>query len=197
MKSQSKRIEIKNQVCKENGNSGNSCCSSTQDASPAIEPVNKVQRRDFIKTMGLGIAGLTMDINHTLSNGLYQKNYQIPIDKNLDPDWVKSLYERGTPETYTGKDLVYIGMPVGGICAGQVYLGGDGKLWLWDIFNDRKEGVKATVHQLNGRKVRARDGSNYIVPLRQEYPFDQGFAVKIQQGNSKWSKRLDYKQLLL
>ena len=62
-----------------------------------------------------------------------------------------------------------------------------------DIFNDRKEGVKSTIHQLNGRKVRARDGSNYIVPVRQEYPFDQGFAVKIQQGNSKWSKRLDFK----
>jgi len=193
VKTQSNIVENKNQHCMENDNSDTSCCCSTQNTQPVIEQDNRVQRRDFIKVMGLGIAGLTIDFNHPLSAGLYQKNYQIPIDKNLDPDWVRSLYERGTPETYTGQDLVYIGMPVGGICAGQVYLGGDGKLWLWDIFNDTKEGVTSAVHHLNGRKVRARDGSNYIVPITQEYPFDQGFAVKIQQGNSMWSKRLDYK----
>ena len=193
MKTKSNILENKNQQCMENDNSDASCCCSTQNTQPTIQPENRVQRRDFIKVMGLGIAGLTIDFNHPLSAGLYQKGYQIPINKNLDPDWVRSLYERGTPETYTGKDLVYIGMPVGGVCAGQVYLGGDGKLWLWDIFNDTKEGVTSSVHQLNGRKVRARDGSNYIVPVTQEYPFDQGFAVKIQQGNSKWSKRLDHK----
>ena len=59
----------------------------------------------------------------------------VPADKKLDPQWVKSLFERGTREVYRGKDLEKIGMPIGGLCAGQLYLGGDGKLWHWDIFN--------------------------------------------------------------
>ena len=175
-------------------NSG--CCNPSvgQEDKSISSQLEKVQRRDFMKVMGLGLTGLTMGLSHPLSaTGIFQDTYQIPVDKNLAPDWVKSLYERGTPEIYTGKDLVYIGMPVGGICAGQVYLGGDGKLWLWDIFNEQKEGIVGVTHELSGRTVRPRDGSNYIVPVTQEYPFDQGFAIKIKQGTSKWTKRLDYK----
>jgi hypothetical protein len=68
----------------------------------------------------------------------------IPVDKNLDPAWMKSLYERGIPTVYSKSrnELRYIGMPVGGINAGGVYLGGDGRLWLWDIFNDNREGIE-------------------------------------------------------
>jgi uncharacterized protein (DUF608 family) len=84
-------------------------------------------------------------------------------------------------------------MPVGGITAGQVYLGGDGKLWLWDIFNDTKEGVTSNVYFLKDRRVRARDGSNYIVPVTQEYPFDQGFSIKIIQNGKETVRPLDYK----
>ncbi len=169
------------------------CCNSTSKKQAIVPKTGEIQRRDFIKLMGVGIGGLTLGINDPARAALLQDGYQIPVNKNLNPEWVKSLYERGAPEVYTGKDLVYIGMPVGGICAGQVYLGGDGKLWLWDIFNDTKEGIVGVTHELNGRTVRPRDGSNYVVPVTQEYPFDQGFAIKIQQEDSEWTKRLDYK----
>jgi uncharacterized protein (DUF608 family) len=59
----------------------------------------------------------------------------IPPEKHLDPAWVKSLTERGEPHVCTGAELSHIGMPVGGLFAGQLYLGGDGQLWHWDVFN--------------------------------------------------------------
>ena len=54
----------------------------------------------------------------------------VPADKKLRPEWVQSLFARGTRTVYRGDELEKIGMPVGGICAGMLYLGGDGKLWL-------------------------------------------------------------------
>ena len=60
----------------------------------------------------------------------------IPEDKKLAAWWVKSLYERGEPEVYSSEknQLKYIGIPIGGSACGQLYLGGDGRLWFWHIF---------------------------------------------------------------
>ena len=62
--------------------------------------------------------------------------------------------------------FVKIGMPIGGLCAGQVYLGGDGRLWHWDIFNQ---------HMGTGAE-------HYAKPLEPSHPFDQGFGVRITMG---------------
>ena len=99
----------------------------------------------------------------------------IPADKHLDPAWLHSLTGRGQRETYTGKDLALIGMPVGGACAGQLYLGGDGKLWRWDIFNQ---------HIGTG-------DAHYAHPPRPDYPIDQGFAIRITQGGKSQVRALD------
>ncbi|HEY4023786.1 MAG TPA: GH116 family glycosyl-hydrolase, partial [Pseudonocardiaceae bacterium] len=56
-------------------------------------------------------------------------------DKGISAGDVAALYQRGNPSSYTGSELRYIGMPVGGGACGQVYLGGDGKLWYWDVDN--------------------------------------------------------------
>lgn len=56
-------------------------------------------------------------------------------DKKLSAAWIRALIERGEPEWFSGTDLQHIGMTVGGICCGQVYLSGDVHLWHWDIFN--------------------------------------------------------------
>ena len=72
-------------------------------------------------------------------------------------------------EVYTGEQLKYIGMPVGGINTGQVYLGGDGQLWYWDIFN-----IQRIQPGGPGDKF-------YINPMAQDNQFDQGFAVRVKK----------------
>lgn len=59
----------------------------------------------------------------------------VPAEKGLSSEWIKSLYEKGEPEKYRGEALDVIGMPCGGIGAGQLYLRGDGTLWCWRIYN--------------------------------------------------------------
>ena len=93
----------------------------------------------------------------------------VPADKKLDPAWVKSLFAAARATVYRGAELEKIGMPIGGICAGQLYLGGDGKLWHWDIFNQ---------HIGTG-------DAHYAHPPKPSSPLEQGFAVRITAGGKK------------
>jgi uncharacterized protein (DUF608 family) len=102
----------------------------------------------------------------------------IPNDKNLDS--AGALRERGEPVSYSGKKaLHHIGMPVGGLFCGTLYLGGDGRLWLWDVFNRVREGILPRPLAYKGRELRMRDGVNYISPPKPTHPFDQNFAITI------------------
>jgi uncharacterized protein (DUF608 family) len=108
----------------------------------------------------------------------------IPIDKKLDPAWVRSLFERGEKQTYTERDaLTRIGMPVGGLFAGTVYLSGDGRLWLWDIFNRDQNGILPRSGAMPegigvGGNANMR-GLNYLAPAPLTQPFKIGFAVRV------------------
>ncbi len=99
----------------------------------------------------------------------------VPADKRLDPEWVRGLFERGSPTVHRGADLDLIGMPVGGICAGQLYLGGDGKLWHWDVFN---------------ASIRTND-AHYADPMRPDSPVDQGAAIRFKRGGRAEVRTLD------
>ncbi len=108
----------------------------------------------------------------------------IPANKALPPAWVKSLTDRGVPTVYRGDALMKIGMPVGGITCGTVYLGGDGKLWLWDIFNRNQNGVVSRNVAYKGKTIDAQNGANYVSPLtNQPSLFRQGFALRVKSGN--------------
>jgi len=64
-----------------------------------------------------------------------REDFPIPAEKGFSEAWRRALVERGEPQVVTGRALRRIGMPIGGIACGQLYLGGDGRLWHWDLFN--------------------------------------------------------------
>lgn len=82
---------------------------------------------------------------------------------------------QNTENLFVHNQLQYIGMPVGGIATGQVYLGGDGQLWYWDIFN---------IQRINpggpGDKF-------YLNPMMQERRFEQGFAIRVKNKNRSFT----------
>lgn len=99
----------------------------------------------------------------------------VPPDKKLRPEWVQSLFERGEPAVYRGPDLDFIGMPIGGICTGQIYLGGDGRLWRWDLFN----------------QVQRTGAEHYADPPQPDCPVEQGFALRVVAGERTFVRALD------
>jgi len=86
----------------------------------------------------------------------------VPADKKLSPQWVRGLFERGERQVWRGEELLTIGMPVGGIASGQLYLRGDGTLAAWQVFN---------------RHVFTGYGNNCYRTYRPSSPVASGFAV--------------------
>lgn len=89
-----------------------------------------------------------------------------------------SLTKRDRPEVFSGRELEHIGMPIGGCFAGTVYLGGDGQLWNWDVFNRGQVGaVSQSGAVYMGDNLREQDGANYVRPAHQQSPFRQRFDL--------------------
>ncbi|MCH7226214.1 GH116 family glycosyl hydrolase [Haloferula sp. A504] len=103
----------------------------------------------------------------------------VPEDKKLSAEWIRSLTERGEPEWFSGEELKHIGMPVGGICCGQVYLSGDGRLWHWDIFNRDVAPKNRT------------QGPHYAKPMPVTSAVDLGFSMRIKAGGKETVRTLD------
>jgi uncharacterized protein (DUF608 family) len=103
----------------------------------------------------------------------------IPADKKLSAAWLRSLTERGEPEWYSGDELRHIGMPVGGLCCGQVYLSGDGRLWHWDIFN------RDVAPENRSR------GPHYAAPMPIRSEVDIGFSIRVKAGDKQQIRSLD------
>ncbi len=136
-----------------------------------------INRRELLKVASAAAAAALVAHVPAMAGPFQAADFEklVPADKKLKPEWVKSLFDRGTPAVYRGDELKYIGMPIGGLCSGQLYLGGDGKLWHWDIFNQH---------------IGTGDG-HYAKPPLPASPLQQGFAIRIKSGDRTETYTLD------
>jgi uncharacterized protein (DUF608 family) len=124
-------------------------------------------RRQFLKISAATTLGLAFSRLPVMAGPFTREDFDhlVPAEKKLHPEWVQSLFERGAPEILRGGDLKLVGMPVGGIGAGQLYLGGDGSLWHWDIFNQSP----------------STGSEHYVKPLTPASPLRQQFSLTLDQ----------------
>jgi uncharacterized protein (DUF608 family) len=157
--------------------SPSSKCQQPACACHALTGTTASTRRDFLKTLGLGVGTLAVQPWSAMAGPFTRADFDrlVPADKRLRTEWFKSLRARGEPAVYRGSDLGLIGMPVGGICAGQLYLGGGGRLWHWDLFNR---------HQPTGAE-------HYAHPLDPARALEQGFALHLTANGQTEPRLLD------
>ena len=147
-----------------------------------------MKRREFMKFAGIVAAGAAASCSSSsellgdpaagqTDGGTFlgptaqavKQGHIVPVDKKMSLAWVKSLFARGERKVYRGKELFTIGMPCGGVGAGQLYLRGDGTLGKWWIFNNAKNERHCSGYQTY------RPGS----------PIEQGFAVRLAAKGDK------------
>ncbi|KAA3609505.1 MAG: hypothetical protein DWQ01_09235 [Planctomycetota bacterium] len=125
------------------------CCSSKDGGD--------LNRRSFLQAAAALAAG-SLDPGsptaHFMAGPFFSPSNQdgpwIPADKKLSPGWRAALTAKGEAEWLRGEALRFIGMPIGGVACGQLYLSGDGRLWRWEIFksNDHSDygGMSMGIH---------------------------------------------------
>lgn len=156
--------------------------TSTEKCDAAAGCCPPVDRRTFIKWTGAGAAALAgTSARQNAIAGPFQsgdvKDHFVPADKKLKSDWLETLFAQGESTWYDGQDLETIAMPVGGICTGQLYLTGDGRLVHWDIFNQH-------IFTGYGRE-------NYELDRVSSSPLAQGFAIHVRSGGHSVQRTLD------
>ncbi|MCH7945593.1 MAG: twin-arginine translocation signal domain-containing protein, partial [Armatimonadetes bacterium] len=98
-------------------------------------------RRDFLQMAGGSTVAVPFGLHviEFLQDGsIAVQDHFIPVEKNLPRQWRDALFQRGDKEVWSGAELDSIGMPCGGIAAGQMYVRGDGTLGHWEVFNEHE-----------------------------------------------------------
>ena len=159
---------------------------SHESGGAGFQPARRtdVDRRQFLAATGLAFSSLAFTSLPAVAGPFEAQDFDelVPREKKLRPEWLASLTQRGEPEVFRGRALDYLGMPVGGIACGQLYLGGDGRLWYWDIFKS------TTTTDYEGR---VWAGPKYAQPVPLRSTVAQGFALRMRAGDRTVVRRLD------
>lgn len=141
-----------------------------------------------IKRNVLTVIGILFLIGSISAQNQFQ--HMVPENKNLSEHWKNSLLDNVEQKVYRGEELKTIGMPIGGIGAGQLYVRGDGTLACWWIANN-------AYNTGAGRS----DEMNFDTPhgpwqvCYQTYEpfsfFKQGFEIELSSNGKTYRKQLD------
>jgi uncharacterized protein (DUF608 family) len=118
-------------------------------------------------------------------------SHYVPVKKPLNDDWRKSLWS-DERKVYSGDELKTIGMPCGGIAAGQLYVTGDGTLANWWIANNAYN----TGYGIDWLMNFNTPLGPWKVCYQTFEPFkyiSQGFTILIKQNGKEIKKNLDKK----
>jgi len=118
-------------------------------------------------------------------------SHHVPADKHLSAAWREALWLK-TPKVYRGRELETIGMPCGGIAAGQLCVRGDGTLADWWIANDAYNTGYGKDSLMNFRTALGPWKVCYQTFTPASY-ISQGFSVTVRQNGHSIHRNLDKK----
>ena len=99
-----------------------------------VQPLAELSRREFMEKLALGTAALSL-AGGLASSAEGEEKACLTPPKPLGG----RTYPLTPPRIYRGKNLEAVGMPIGGIGTGSIWLDGEGKLGIWQIFNNLSE----------------------------------------------------------
>ena len=104
-------------------------CGRNYDSCPS-----EVSRRRFLQTLGVGALGISLGA--ALGRSATAAALVPPSAPNVD---ALQRFALTPPRVYAGGNLEAVAMPIGGIGTGTIWLDGEGKLGVWQIFNNHGE----------------------------------------------------------
>jgi len=116
-------------------------------------------------------------------------SHHVPVVKNLSADWKKELWSNER-KIYKSNELLTIGMPCGGIAAGQLYVRGDGTLANWWIANNAYNTGYGVDSLTRFNTVMGPWEVCYQTFEPKSY-IDQGFYITVKQKNKTQKVRLN------